>query len=346
MAEVYTESKSYDNWFVTTLDQQLASTGVGDYEVYLAAEPTDDEVWFVLEPDATNKREIIRCWKPTGSWPGYMLTNDSNRGLTGGNAADIHLAGVSVEMRNVAQIFKRIDDFNTPIKGGWVQAAALTGLVMKISPFFGEIGGTRVAYDGTTHFEGTSPVDNSSFTGTDTQSATNAATNYVELDSTGAIQISTSAWSDLSTRKRLALVVAAGGNITSITDARTFGDKPGPGVTSLAESGEAQLVGDVELAEGSNVVISQAGQVITIAAATTGTTSTMVRETPSGTVNGINTSFTITHAPASVSSILLWINGINVPYGAGAGKFTISTTTITFGTAPATGSVLEVQITY
>lgn len=347
MAQVYKTSKSYDNWFATTLTQALAASGSGDYYVYLADEPTDDEVYLVLEPDATNKREIIRCWKTTSAWDGYMVTNDDgNRGLTGGNAAVSHLAGTSVEMRNVAQIFAKSDEFIEPTKRGFVEKEDTTGLVLKIYPFFGEIGGTRVAYNGTTHFEGTSPVDGTSFTGTDAKSATNTATNYIELDSTGAIQISTSAWSSLSTRKRLALVVAAGGNISSVVDARTFGDKPGAGVSTISETGGTQVSGDVEFEEGTNVTITQSGQKLTFAAATSGTTSTMIRETPSGTVNGVTTAFTITHAPASANSILVWINGINVPKGASAGQFSISGTTITFGTAPATSSVLECQITY
>lgn len=347
MAQTYNPSKSYDNWFATTLTQALAASGSGDYYVYLADEPTDDEVHLVLEPDATNTREIIRCWKTTSAWDGYMITNDDgNRGLTGGNAAVSHLAGTSVEMRNVAQIFAKSDEFIEPTKRGFVEKEDTTGLVLKIYPFFGEIGGIRVAYTGTTHFEGISPVDGTPFAGTDAQSATNAATNYIELDSTGVIQISTSAWSSLTTRKRLSIVVAAGGNISSVVDARSFGDKPGAGVSTISETGGTQISGDVEFEEGTNVTISQLGQKLTFSAVTTGTTSTMLREAPSGTINGINTSFTVTHAPASVNSILVWINGVNVPKGAGAGKFSISGTTITFGTAPATGSVLECQITY
>jgi len=347
MSQVYKTTKTYDNWFATTLTVALASSGSGDYNVYLEDEPTDDEVYLVLEPDATNKREIIRCWKTASAWAGYMLTNDAgNRGLSGGNSAVAHLAGTSVEMRNVAQIFAKNDEFIEPTKGAFVEAEDTTGLILKIYPFFGEIGGTRVAYNGTTHFEGTSPVDGTSFTGTDAQSVTDASTNYIELDSAGAIQISTSAWSSLTSRKRLAIVVTSGGNISSVVDSRTFGDKPGAGVSTIAEEGGTQVSGDIEFAEGSNISISRAAKVFTISAVTTGTTSTMIRETPTGTVNGVNASFTVTHAPASSAAILVWINGINVPYGSGAGKFTISATTITFGTAPATSSVLEVQITY
>jgi hypothetical protein len=44
---------------------------------------------------------------------------------------------------------------------------------------------------------------------------TDAATNYVMIDLTGTIQVSTSAWNADYTR--LAIVVTSGGDITSIT---------------------------------------------------------------------------------------------------------------------------------
>jgi len=48
-----------------------------------------------------------------------------------------------------------------------------------------------------------------------TVAMTNNATNYVQIDSSGAIQVSTSAWN--SNYTRLAIVITSGGDITSIT---------------------------------------------------------------------------------------------------------------------------------
>lgn len=69
------------------------------------------------------------------------------------------------------------------------------------------------------------------------------------------------------------------------------------------------------------------------------TTSNFVdKETPSGTINGSNTSFTLANTPTSGSEHL-FLNGILQKSGAG-NDYTISTNTITFTTAPVSGDVL------
>jgi len=69
---------------------------------------------------------------------------------------------------------------------------------------------------------------------------------------------------------------------------------------------------------------------------------TFYEETPSGTINGSNTTFTLAHTPTSNTSVLVFLNGVMQTQGAGA-DYTISTTTITYNTAPPTGSVLTAQ---
>jgi hypothetical protein len=64
-----------------------------------------------------------------------------------------------------------------------------------------------------------------------------------------------------------------------------------------------------------------------------------MQETPSGTVNGSNTSFTISHTPIYANSLLVWINGVVQTQGSGK-DYTISGTTITFATAPATAQII------
>ena len=59
-------------------------------------------------------------------------------------------------------------------------------------------------------------------------------------------------------------------------------------------------------------------------------------ETPSGTVNGSNTTFTLSASPAG---LVLSKNGVVMKPGSG-NDYTLSGTTITFATAPATGSVI------
>lgn len=70
----------------------------------------------------------------------------------------------------------------------------------------------------------------------------------------------------------------------------------------------------------------------------TGSTSFIYDETPSGTVNGSNTAFTLAHTPVS-GTLMLYRDG-QLLKGGGA-DYTISGTDITFVTAPATSSVLS-----
>jgi len=68
------------------------------------------------------------------------------------------------------------------------------------------------------------------------------------------------------------------------------------------------------------------------------------RETPSGTINGSNTSFTLANTPVSGME-MLFQNGILLVAGGGK-DYTISSATITFVTAPATGDVLQATYWY
>ena len=61
-------------------------------------------------------------------------------------------------------------------------------------------------------------------------------------------------------------------------------------------------------------------------------------ETPSGTINGANTTFTLAHTPSPAASLTCFENGVN--QRAGGADFTLATATITYGVAPPTGSTL------
>ena len=67
----------------------------------------------------------------------------------------------------------------------------------------------------------------------------------------------------------------------------------------------------------------------------------IIRETPSGSVNGSNTSFTLANTPAAGTE-QVYLNGILQEPGAG-NDYTISTNTITYLTAPLTGDRLRVS---
>jgi hypothetical protein len=65
----------------------------------------------------------------------------------------------------------------------------------------------------------------------------------------------------------------------------------------------------------------------------------IIDEVPSGTVNGSNTSFTLSHTP---KFLMLFLDGLECRGGSGL-EYTISGTTITFTTAPETGGTLRAQ---
>lgn len=66
---------------------------------------------------------------------------------------------------------------------------------------------------------------------------------------------------------------------------------------------------------------------------------TFQNETPTGTINGVNQAFT-TSGTAIANSLKVFLNG-QLQY-AGGTDYTLSSTTITFNTAPLTGSTLRV----
>lgn len=67
----------------------------------------------------------------------------------------------------------------------------------------------------------------------------------------------------------------------------------------------------------------------------------VTEETPSGTINGSNTTFTLANTPTA-GTVKLYLNGVRQKSGAG-NDYTISTTTITMTTAPVSGDVLLVD---
>jgi hypothetical protein len=67
----------------------------------------------------------------------------------------------------------------------------------------------------------------------------------------------------------------------------------------------------------------------------------VTRETPSGTVNGSNTSFTLATTPTSGTEHV-YLNGLLQEPGAG-NDYTISGATITYLTAPLTGDKIRVS---
>jgi hypothetical protein len=62
-------------------------------------------------------------------------------------------------------------------------------------------------------------------------------------------------------------------------------------------------------------------------------------ETPTGTINGANVTFTLANTPHANSFVKLYLNGLRLQQGA-SNDYTVSGATITFNTAPVTNDVL------
>lgn len=70
---------------------------------------------------------------------------------------------------------------------------------------------------------------------------------------------------------------------------------------------------------------------------------TAVREVPSGTLNGANTSFTLSFTPSPAASLALYLNGVEqVP----TTDYTISSATITYTVAPKSTDLMIAQYTH
>jgi hypothetical protein len=70
------------------------------------------------------------------------------------------------------------------------------------------------------------------------------------------------------------------------------------------------------------------------------------QEVPSGTVNGTNQTFTLSHTPWNAANLVLWRDGQPVPQVGGANGYSITGVTITMGTAPANGQSLYAHYYY
>lgn len=76
-------------------------------------------------------------------------------------------------------------------------------------------------------------------------------------------------------------------------------------------------------------------------AGTLSPTNFVTEETPSGTINGSNTAFTLANTPTA-GTVRVYLNGVRQKSGAG-NDYTITTNTITFTTAPVSGDVIIVD---
>ena len=66
-------------------------------------------------------------------------------------------------------------------------------------------------------------------------------------------------------------------------------------------------------------------------------------ETPTGTIDGTNTTFTLAHTPNPTTTLLIFLNGLKLRPTT---DFSVSGTTLTMVKAPRTGAILRVEYFY
>lgn len=131
---------------------------------------------------------------------------------------------------------------------------------------------------------------------------TDNSTNFVEVDSAGVVTANTVGFN--SGRVPLAEVSTSGGFITALIDKRAW--------LSTASGGGGGGISESDIVEG---------------------------EIPSGTLNGVNTVFTLANTPNPQTSLKLYLNGLRQQVGAG-NDYTLSGATITFSVAPVATDVI------
>jgi len=140
------------------------------------------------------------------------------------------------------------------------------------------------------------------------------------------------------------------GTINGTNKVFTLANTPNPTGSLIVE-----LNGSIQVAGGNDYTLS--GNTVTFVSAPVngstllvwyrysgGTVSYADNETPSGTIDGSNTTFTLAHSPSPAASLILQLNGmVQAPGGV---DYTLSGSTITFASAPVNGSTLQAWYRY
>ncbi len=119
-----------------------------------------------------------------------------------------------------------------------------------------------------------------------------------------------------------------------------------PVAASQLPNPSATTLGGVESKDctGSGHIVSISTSGVPSCAADSGAVNFADQETPSGTINGSTTAFTLAHTPNPAASLTCFENGV-AQRAAGA-DFTLATATMTYGAAPATGATLICNYRY
>ncbi len=189
---------------------------------------------------------------------------------------------------------------------------------------------------------------NTAFTITRTQESTNART--VVVGDQIALNLTAKTIEDIIGMGTASMVrgEVPGGSVNSSNTTFTTASRFQPGSLRVYHNGIRLKGGTTDYTEGTQgftmAVAPITGDILLVDYETNttafmqGSSSFVYDETPSGTVNGSNVTFTLANTPVADTLVLFRDGQRLVPGGA---DYTLSTATITFVTAPATGSILR-----
>jgi hypothetical protein len=141
--------------------------------------------------------------------------------------------------------------------------------------------------------------------------------------------------------------VAAGGGVTSVALSMpsefSVSGSPITGVGTLTVTKANENANLVFAGPASGAAAQPTFRALVAADLPAGTTAAPVRETPSGTLNGSNRTFTLSFTPNPSASLLLFLNGVEQDQST---WYTISASTITYTIAPESGDQHVAQYTH
>lgn len=262
--------------------------------------------------------EIILCDSRSGD---NFVVNASGRGYDG-TTAESHLTSATIELRWIS-------------KNNDIIIGAITSV-------------ENMTFGGVTFAQGGIPYRASSGDGALTPLAKGTANQVLKM----AADASLPQWREEYGAASIVVGEVPTGSVNGSNQAYTLASTQATGSLEVFKNGVRMKAGGADYTESSGgftmVTAPATGTVLlcnyykTVDFAVVGTNSLIEDETPTGTVNGSNTAFTVIKGSYIAGSLAVYLNGQKLTHTADFTESTPASGTFAFVTAPATGAVVRV----